>query len=343
MSADQSLIAALRALDPNTSPDPAAYLPRQAAAGRPWNQEDQLRLLVQSGGRQRILLHGCAGIGKSTELRRWRSAIPQAVLVALSEPSASPASVVVQVLRAAAPHIPLSELHRTPGVAQFAAVVGGTEVPPTEPRPLPELRDILDKAAASSNFPSLILIDGLELTSAKQAIALLGSAGAFSWPGWPSLVVSVPHAWALSGKTRETAPHFEISWHLPPIALYERRDSEPDEALVEAIANGLRQRLGPALGAFDHPDAVAHLARLSGGVPRHAVLLARQAVLAAAGSPSIGDIDVASACREVRQDLREALGKATEAEPSLSALVSGAVLVCEGRETRFNRLHPLLS
>lgn len=191
--------------------------------------------------------------------------------------------------------------------------------------------------ADSSGRPVLLLIDGTDL---------VGDATGWFGPGkWPlgglaaSVVFTAPHAWCLTSGPGDRDERINAVWHLPPFPVIDEGGG-PAPRVITHLADGLRRRLGDA-DLLEEPTLMDRIVRSSGGVPRHAVILLRESILAAAGQDQLRIAHVLDAERELRQDLLHTVRASGRPTPAMH--VSGALLSYEGPTRRFQVEHPLLA
>lgn len=339
MAADPRFIEALRRLNPGAPPSEEEYIPRDAASGRGWNVLERIETLLLAGTHLKGLLHGCTGIGKSSEFARWNTALAGRVVVvpvAVREVDAESvlAEVVERVFEA-------SERLGTPGaadrrqrfVAWGASLMAGIPMFDLDTA----LRHEREQLRAAGHGEVLVLFDGMDLMPPEDIDTVFGPTGTMLGGYQPPFVATVPHTWALRSGPGARHEGIDAVWHLPPLAVIDEKDAT-QEVVVERIVVGLTRRLGDA-SLLEAPALLRRIAIQSGGVPRHAVILMRQAILAAAGSAIVRAEHVLEAERELRQDL---LHSVTASSATSQAFLSGAMLLYEGRDSRFERPHPLL-
>ncbi len=339
MAVDPRFIEALRRLNPGAPPTEEEYIPRDAASGRGWNVLERVETLLLAGTHLRALLHGCTGIGKSTEFARWKRALEgRVVVVPVTVRALDGDAVLAQVVLGA---FEASARLGTPGAAErseaFLAYWEAWNGDPPRDDVDSALRNERLQIEAAGHGALLVLFDGMDLMPPEEIDDVFGAAGSMLGEAQPPFVATVPHTWALRSGPGSRHEGVDAVWHLPPLAVIDEKDVAQD-AVLDRIVVGLTRRLGDA-SLFESPALLRRIAIQSGGVPRHAVLLLRQALLSAAGSTLVRAEHVLEAERELRQDL---LHSVTFGQATPQAYLSGAMLSYEGRDARFERPHPLL-
>ena len=246
---------------------------------RGWNAMERAEALLLAGQPLHALVHGCSGVGKTTELLRWREALAGRIEVIYTRLPLDGhyANSVGRALWAAMSVTERHGLEQNMGAQSFA-----------------------ERIVAMRHQPLLMLMDGGDLVDEFQAGQWFGPGGVVADHRLPSAIITAPHAWQL--------------------------------------ADGLASRLA-GLDILETPDLLLRIARQSGGVPRYAVVLLRQAVLAAAGGTVVRSAHVLEAERELRQDLEQGIGSALDhgrppIDFPLRHRVSGAILTYEGETKR---------
>ena len=358
MAPSPELLTALQRLDLGRPPPEGCWVD---GAARAWGEPERLRVLLAAGQRFRIGLHGPLGSGKSSELERWRGALEGVanVSVARLEGAAqSGVGVWVAALSAGLAALPAGpvasgvreQLSRLLSEAQQGLAQG---LGALHTRVIAQQAPVyLANVEALSGKPLLLLLDALDLLPPEEADTLLGPNGTLLDPGLPALVVTVPHAWALERPAAQRHRSLDTLLHLPPFPVFDRQ-GRADPAVVSALADGLARRLGGVGLVAGGVELLERVALSSGGVPRHAVQILRQAVLRAAlGGGKVDLAGVIEGERELRQDLEES---ARNRLPQLVAFRDGGthqrdvglvlanvILGYEGAEGRYYLLHPLL-
>lgn len=327
MAVDPRIVEALTRLKPGAPPTEAQYVARDAdVLGRGWNMMARAETVLLAGQPLRALVHGCTGVGKSTELARWRAGLA--------------GRVDVVYLRCDQAWALPAELGRA-----VAAMLPGHR-PPVGPYDGDDVRDVIAAITARTGRPVLVIVDGTDLVG--DPASWFGPRGEAADRRLPPMVLTAPHAWCLQAGPGDRDEAIDAVWHLPPFPVV-NDDGSPNEPVIEYLAAGLARRLDQ-LDILESPDLLRRIARQSAGVPRFAITLLRQAVLAAAEGTVVRAAHVLEAEREVRQDLRQGIGpdvlSAAQRRPDLAPVslhVSGAVLSYEGPTHRFFALHPLLA
>jgi hypothetical protein len=354
MSFDPRLLQALRALRPDTDPG-EFYLERG------WDLPNRLVPLLLEGSPFRGLLYGATGVGKSTEFSRWARALSDVANVILVTVQA--ASTLWESIGRSLTSETSSQINHprlTPALNTLLGVSTGVTLPPeavTENRKQRVVEVLRGLPKGTGGRPVLLLIDGLELL--PNAADLFRPGGALMDPDLPSLIATAPYSMPLLHGS-DIAPAFLDKWHLQPFPVLSQttdatqgRQAQPSAATVRRFAEHLRQRTGSAGELFDHPDFFDRIALMSGGVPRHAMLLLRGALLSAISQPRVTLSDVLRAERDLRQDLLASLREGDdEVMRSVEEtgrffggehLLRGSVVYAiEGERQREWTVHPLL-
>lgn len=331
MAVSPRIVEALNRLRPGAPPTPEQYMPRG------WNAMERAEALLLAGQPLHALVHGCTGVGKTTEMLQWPGALSGRVAVVYSRistnvPYASSAAFALWGAMTSAERDGVEPAVVT--ALQAGAAVG--------PQCAERLAAIV---TGSRGTPVLLVMDGADLLSEAEAGEWFGPGGAVADRRLPPAVMTAPHAWCLRSAPSDRDGDIDAVFHLPPFPVI-HEDGSPNSQAIESLANGLERRLD-GLDVLETPGLLQRIARQSGGVPRYAVVLLRQALLAAAGGGLVGSSHVLEAERELRQDLEQGLDgwNATRDLPTAVPLrlrVSGAVLTYEGETKRFVVWHPLL-
>lgn len=358
MAPRPELLTALQRLDLSRPPPDDAWVDGSV---RGWGEPDRIRVLLQAGQRFRIGLHGPLGSGKTSELERWRREL-EGVATVLSVRAADDAQAHAQpwavVLEAVNTQLPMTVLGAR--VRQVVTEIRDEAIRARnaggDARDSDGFRErfsvALTKAETVFGRPILILWDALDLLGVGQADDLLGPNGSLLDPALPALVVAVPHPWALERSAAQRHRSLDTLLHLPPFPVFDR-GGRAAPAVVAAVAEGLSRRLGGVGLVEGGTELLERVALSSGGVPRHAVQILRQAVLRAALRG--GKVDLAGVIegeRELRQDLEEA---ARNRLPQLNSfrvggshqrdvglVMANVILGYEDGDGRYYLLHPLL-
>lgn len=344
MAADPRFVQALRRLNPGGPPGDGEYIARDAANGRGWNVLERIETLLAAGTHLRALLHGCTGVGKSSEFARWQRHVQGRLVVRVTTDSLDVEHIRWGLVDQLVGEAEERGARRAGELRERVDMIGNAPMEDEEASWASSrlFEDVMESLRIHDPHEDLlILIDGLDLVSEKAIATAFGPRGSLLETDLPPFVATVPHTWAISGGPSARHDAIEAVWHLPPLGVIDEAGN-PQEEILDRVVVGLAARLGDP-GVFESPDLLHRIALNSGGVPRHAVILLRQALLAASGSPKVRAEHVIEAERELRQDLRHSLGVGGVRRATPQAYLSGAILSYEGSEARFERPHPLLA
>jgi hypothetical protein len=350
-------IEALRRLQAHEPATDDQYIARDGSGlSIAWGWPKRLELELRAGGRPRILMHGPIGVGKTTELLRWgRMLAAWEPLVVRVDAPRDPWDAAWQIFYQALPKLKLSQ-------DQLRAVqFSGGPVP--DPGALSAAWTSLTAVLKS---PLLLLIDGIDLIPPAQTTTFFGPGTPLALPALPPCVMVAPQTLITVSPATERDPRFEVV-HVWPFPVRDPHDQRV-EPTCSWLARGLLRRMEDLPIHFE-PDIPELIVEMSGGVPRDAIRMLRQALITSVGQPSVGTAAAFAGMREVRQDLEQALTdedrrgleelvlldplRALEVghfEPRAASPVDrqalirkSAILVYEGEESRYTLVHPLLS
>lgn len=344
MDWNPQIVEALRRLDPATPPNEHAHVARDAALpGRGWDLPDRLVPLLLAGSRFRALLHGCVGVGKSTELLRWeRELAPFATVVRVDvAPTGDVRETVLEAILVAA---------RTEARRHGLLQLGPNYISTASERFL-TVANLVEQLVEVRARPVLLLLDGLDLLDPTSANAVFAPGSVLCHDDLPALVSTAPQSMVMLEPRDSRDPRFGDAWHLPPFPVL-FLDGSPNEEVVRILADGLLRRLD-GLDIFESPEVARRVAFASAGIFRHAVIILRSAILAAARLGRVSPGHVLGGERELRQDIEHGLREGdidtlrevarTNTFYGAPRLVTmGAVVPYEGPERRYWLPHPLL-
>lgn len=364
MNIDNGYAQTLRNLVPSSPASNTEYISRDAEnAGVSWDIPDRLRVITAAGQRVRALIHGTAGVGKSTELQLWVRSLSDSfeiIYIEISDVRGGIDAILEQIIvaiRNEGQH--LAKGGRWDEVAKIAAILasgmtmvvgGGLGVAESKQQTVRELfartMSLFDR-----DRPLLLLIDGLDRLSFDDTISIFQAGSPLFDPVVPSIVCTIPHAHVLTNPRERWDPRITDIWHLPAFSVI-KQDGSPNATAVAALAQGLGHRLSP-LPTPVQVELLQRVALMSGGIPRHAIQILRTAVLTGVRMKRVGPFEIIAGERELRQDLEQSLtdddqywlnrvGRGESAGLPPRLLVSGAIIPYEGPERRYFAVHPLL-
>jgi hypothetical protein len=350
VNAASAKLEALRRLDPSRPALEEEYVARSFdGAPRGWPWPERLRLLLDAGGRPRVLLHGAVGSGKTSELLRWKRALEPAyacrmVLVGGGLQLEDVFDAIQTTLR--------SDVHDrlSSGFANARHRRGERSAIPRDA--WFEVMAAVYNDSVEARRPLVLLIDGTDRVRDEAAPLLFGPGSPLTRPELPPMICTAPNALLATDPNVSRDAGFDVPLHLPPFPVVDA-EGKTDVAAVRWLALGLERRLH-GLDLMEEETLLERVARSSAGIPRDAVRILRAAVLAALDAPKVQARHVIEGEREVRQDLEQALQPSdlkalrrveeTSHYFGASRLVTaGAVVAYEGRERRYWRAHPLLA
>lgn len=349
MAARATIIEALKRLNPASPAEADWYVERSwEGLSRGWDLPDRLEVQIEAGYRVRALLHGAIGAGKSTELGRWAAALaPRVTVLQVKVVRRPPESAV------SATELAFREALRSAFVARGEPEVADRCVARDRDffrYSLPSLFEALQEPVGK---PVLLLVDGLDLLDDEQARTAFGPGSRLLADSLPSVVFAAPHAHVALTPRELRAAELDQIWHLPPFGVV-NEDGAPDAPAISALAAGLARRIGDLdVLVGDVTAMLERVAFFSGGVPRDAVRILREAVIAAAGAGRVHFGHIEAGIREIRQDLAQSLTpndiSALEAvrrnqshEGAAPLVATNAVLGYQGRGRVYWLPHPLL-
>lgn len=108
MGVDSRMVAALRRLNPGEPADAHDYIARdETVLERGWNALERAETVLLAGQTLCALMHGCTGVGKTTEFGRWVQALaPIAEVVQVRLVNAQPWDVHETIARRLAVVLP---------------------------------------------------------------------------------------------------------------------------------------------------------------------------------------------------------------------------------------------
>ena len=306
MNIDNGYAETLRNLVPSSPALGAEYVARDAEnAGVAWDVPDRLRVITAAGQRVRALIHGTAGVGKSTELQLWARSLSdsfEVIYVEIADVRGGIDAILVKIvsemrleMRVLKNTGRLDEVKKI--LAGLAGVVAGGSVErgaralvtgawAAESKP-PTMRELFARTMAlpMGDRPLLLLIDGLDRLPLDDVATVLSAGSPLFDDIVPSIVCTAPHARVLTQSRETWDPRITDIWHLPAFSVI-KPDGSPNSAAVEALAQGLGRRLS-ALPAPVPVELLQRVALMSGGIPRHAIQILRTAVLTGARQLSL--------------------------------------------------------
>lgn len=345
-----AMLEALRRLDPSRPALDEDYIARgfdDAPRGWPW--PERLRLLLDAGGRPRVLLHGAVGSGKTSELLRWKRALEdryECLPIGVGG-SLKVEDIFIAIADAADRLLPIGLTELLEGA--WSDRGARRTVPPDA------WFDVIGtwyNRTCKAKRPLVLLIDGTDRVRDEAAPLLFGPGSPLTRPELPPLVCTAPNALLAMDPNATRDAGFDVPLHLPPFPVIDAA-GKTDVTVVVWLAAGLARRL-KGLDLVEDHTLLERVARSSAGIPRDAVRILRAAVLAALDSPKIQARHIVEGEREVRQDLEQALQPDdVEALCGVEAtgqyfgpprlITAGAVVAYEGKERRYWRPHPLLA
>lgn len=279
---DPRIIEALKQLNPGSPAAAGVYVGRAVEGrARTWTLPERLRVLLAAGERFRVLMHGCVGVGKTTEL----DAIERAL------------GVDNTVLRVA---VRLGANDRVDNAAHeqvHRALISylGAQV---------TLEDAYAQARQKSGRPLVILVDGVDLASEERTASALATGSWMAADWLPPIVYVVSHS-IITWGPHQRDPAFDTPAHLAPFPVI-RSDGRPDADAILHFGDGLARRL-PDPRIIGGRDLLYRIALSSGGIPRDAIHILRAALIAAADVGHVNEAHVLEGERELRQDLDQSL------------------------------------
>lgn len=201
---------------------------------------------------------------------------------------------------------------------------------------------------------NLIIVDGLDLLPNKEITEELRQGTMLCNEELPNIMYIIPHDTALE-TTRDTRDHrFTDIYHLAPFPIQGIKGTQQNNA-IEYMANGLMKRFEDIPINIDS-NLLKRVAYYSGGIPRHAIIILRHAILASAKKNIFLPTHILHGERELRQDLEQALrnddistliqvhqtGKFISKKESDRLIRNSVIIPYDGPENRYWSVHPLL-
>jgi hypothetical protein len=317
------VVEALKQLLAHEPAPDEVYVERSAPGSVAWPWPARLELLVDAGQRPRLLMHGPIGVGKSTELLRWERRLREAgrpvVRLAVRSADIEDRFLVNKILGQA-----------------FQLVHS-------------EAENSGDLWAWARKWHGILLVDGLDLAPPPVVSSLFGPSTHLVQPDCPAVVYVAPNSLLTVNPATDRDPRFDEVAYVAPFPVLDE-SHRANREVVDWLAAGLRRRLK----AVDLPveDAVFAIAAFaSGGIPRDAIRILRNAIILSADATVVSAGAALAGRREVRQDLEQSLTveehdavkRGDWANHRNSLIQRNAVLVYEGAERRYEVLHPLLA
>lgn len=329
MPDEVATIEALRRLQAHEPATDDQYIARDGSGlSIAWGWPKRLELELRAGGRPRILMHGPIGVGKTTELLRWgRMLAAWRPLVVRVDAPKDPWDAAWQIFHDVLRQLELGQqLLQT---IQLPRTYNAGE-PVSDPAALAAAWTSLighpsRPSAAGHRAPGLLLIDGIDLIPPSQVTTFFGPGSPLALPALPPCVIVAPNTLITLSPATERDPRFDVV-HVWPFPVRDPHDKRV-EPTCEWLAHGLLHRLADLPLRFE-PGIPELIVEMSGGVPRDAIRMLRQALITSVGQPSVGTAAAFAGMREVRQDLEQAL--TDEERRGLEALAAWLSLEAPG-------------